>query len=78
MKVLAVRLHAHLEPLVHRRHEHVPPERPTVIAEGVETVQEARVLRELGVTLMQGYCFARPALGALPTVAHDRIRACQP
>lgn len=47
-----------------------------VIAEGIETVQEARTLLRLGVTLMQGYYFARPGLGALPTVARDRIRAC--
>ncbi len=31
------------------------------IAEGIETADEARTLRDLGVTLMQGYLFARPA-----------------
>lgn len=37
-----------------------------VLAEGVETEAEARVLHELGITLMQGWLFARPALEALP------------
>ncbi|WP_076998939.1 EAL domain-containing protein [Variovorax sp. KK3] len=42
-----------------------------VIAEGVEAPEEARVLRELGVSLFQGFLFARPAIGALPEVAWD-------
>lgn len=33
----------------------------TPVAEGVETVEEARTLRDLGITLMQGYLFAKPA-----------------
>ncbi len=32
----------------------------TVLAEGVETVDQWRVLRELGCTLGQGFHFARP------------------
>lgn len=40
-----------------------------VLAEGVETVGQYRVLRELGITLFQGYLFARPALEALPTIS---------
>jgi EAL domain-containing protein (putative c-di-GMP-specific phosphodiesterase class I) len=32
-----------------------------VIAEGVETETELSVCRDLGVSLVQGYCFARPA-----------------
>jgi len=39
----------------------------TPICEGVETVGEFDVLRDLGVELMQGYLFAKPALAALPT-----------
>jgi EAL domain-containing protein (putative c-di-GMP-specific phosphodiesterase class I) len=36
-----------------------------VIAEGVERREELDVLRATGVTLFQGYYFARPTLGAL-------------
>jgi EAL domain-containing protein (putative c-di-GMP-specific phosphodiesterase class I) len=32
-----------------------------VVAEGVENVRELATLRDLGVTLGQGYLFARPA-----------------
>lgn len=39
-----------------------------VLAEGVETVAEYRILRGMGITLYQGYLFARPALEALPEV----------
>lgn len=37
------------------------------IAEGVETLDEAKALRDLGVGLMQGYLFARPGFEELPT-----------
>lgn len=39
-----------------------------VLAEGVETEAEMVVLRAAGITLMQGYRFARPRTGALPAL----------
>ncbi len=38
------------------------------MAEGVETGSEYRVLRGMGITLFQGYLFARPVLETLPVV----------
>jgi len=38
----------------------------TPICEGIETVAEYQLLCDYGVTLMQGYLFAKPALEALP------------
>jgi EAL domain-containing protein (putative c-di-GMP-specific phosphodiesterase class I) len=40
----------------------------TTLAEGVESIDELRVLRELGINLFQGYYFAKPAFEALPDV----------
>ena len=40
-----------------------------VIAEGVETEAEFRVLREIGITHIQGFLFARPGFECLPAVA---------
>lgn len=40
-----------------------------VLAECVETTAEYATLRSLGITLMQGYLFARPAWQALPEVS---------
>ncbi len=40
--------------------------RIAVIAEGIETRQEMDALRGLGIKLMQGYYFARPAIEHLP------------
>jgi EAL domain-containing protein (putative c-di-GMP-specific phosphodiesterase class I) len=45
----------------------------SVIAEGVETLEEAVALRRMGVRLFQGYLFARPALEALPQVPSSVI-----
>ncbi|MDP2356880.1 MAG: EAL domain-containing protein [Beijerinckiaceae bacterium] len=43
-----------------------------VICEGVETVSEHDALRDLGVTLMQGYLFAKPVIEELPSVSWVR------
>ena len=40
----------------------------TVVAEGVESREEVQVLRGFGIALYQGYVFARPQVGALPSV----------
>ena len=42
-----------------------------VIAEGVETPAERNALLDLGITLMQGYLFARPALRQAAAVNWD-------
>lgn len=42
------------------------------VCEGIETVGEYEALRDLGVSLMQGYLLAKPALEALPEVAWRR------
>ena len=47
----------------------------SVVAEGIETVQEAVALRDLGVRLFQGYLFARPAIEQLPEVSASAIEA---
>ncbi len=48
-----------------------------VLGEGVETVAEYHVLREMGVNLFQGYLFARPALEALPVVSDEVWRSLE-
>jgi EAL domain-containing protein (putative c-di-GMP-specific phosphodiesterase class I) len=40
-----------------------------VLAEGVESEAELIVLRAAGISLFQGYYFARPGLMVLPEVA---------
>jgi EAL domain-containing protein (putative c-di-GMP-specific phosphodiesterase class I) len=40
-----------------------------IVAEGVETVAEFRTLQGFGISLMQGYLFARPAGCELPQVS---------
>ena len=41
-----------------------------VLAEGIESEAEARMLGQLGIDLMQGYYFARPMTNGLPPVEH--------
>ncbi|MFW6413147.1 MAG: EAL domain-containing protein, partial [Oceanicaulis sp.] len=43
-----------------------------VIAEGIEEEAEARTLMELGIRLLQGYYFAKPAFDAV-TPDHDLV-----
>ena len=40
----------------------------TAVAEGVETEDEMQALQDLGISLMQGYLFAKPGFEALPAV----------
>ena len=39
-----------------------------LIAEGIETVEEAGVLRDLGVRYLQGYLIAAPQFERLPEI----------
>jgi EAL domain-containing protein (putative c-di-GMP-specific phosphodiesterase class I) len=49
----------------------------SVVAEGVETLDEAVMLRMLGVRLFQGYLFAKPVVEELPGVAGGTFDAIQ-
>ena len=42
-----------------------------VVAEGVETTAEYETLRDLGVTLFQGYYLAKPGFEQLPRLRAD-------
>jgi EAL domain-containing protein (putative c-di-GMP-specific phosphodiesterase class I) len=46
-----------------------------IVAEGVETANEFHWLQEAGVSIFQGYYFARPAFEALPDVANKVFSA---
>jgi hypothetical protein len=49
-----------------------------VLAEGIETLGEAVMLRQLDVPLVQGYLFGRPAppwVGVEPAIAHELLSA---
>ena len=46
-----------------------------VIAEGVETMAEARWLYRRGISLQQGFLYARPAVETLPECPLDLMRA---
>ncbi len=41
----------------------------TVLAEGIETEDELMVLKAAGITLFQGYWFARPSFEMLPRIS---------
>jgi len=43
----------------------------SVVAEGIESLEEAVTLRHLGIRLFQGYLFAKPGLESLPVVAPE-------
>lgn len=45
-----------------------------IVAEGVETEQEAAWLSEAGIDLFQGYLFAKPAFMALPALDLETVR----
>lgn len=47
----------------------------TVLAEGIETEQEFAFYRDLGVTLFQGYLFAKPGFECLPEVDWSALNA---
>lgn len=49
-----------------------------VLAEGVETIEEYRALRGMGITLYQGYLFAKPGLESLPTVSPELWDVLEP
>jgi EAL domain-containing protein (putative c-di-GMP-specific phosphodiesterase class I) len=40
----------------------------SLVAEGVETPAEAQMLRQLGIDIMQGYLFSRPAADRFPSL----------
>lgn len=45
-----------------------------VLAEGVETLEEAQFFASKGVYLMQGYLFAKPGYESLPDVSRDLLK----
>jgi EAL domain-containing protein (putative c-di-GMP-specific phosphodiesterase class I) len=49
-----------------------------VLAEGIETASECLALQDEGITLFQGYLFARPGFESLPEVSAGTWAAVQP
>lgn len=50
----------------------------TVLAEGIETEAEYRVLKDAGIRLFQGYWFAKPAFEELPRIHSVPVSASEP
>ncbi|MBS9721782.1 EAL domain-containing protein [Tianweitania sp. BSSL-BM11] len=50
----------------------------TVLAEGIESEAEFRVLRDAGVGLFQGYWFAKPGFETLPALSNAGSQALRP
>lgn len=46
-----------------------------VIGEGVESMDDAQALLDLGIELQQGYLYARPSVDAIPAVGTHHFRA---
>jgi len=44
----------------------------TIIAEGIETVEEMTTLKNMGIKLHQGYLYAKPAFEALPDPVYPK------
>ncbi len=49
-----------------------------LVAEGIETAAECLALQDEGITLFQGYLFARPGFESLPVVSEDAWAAVRP
>lgn len=45
----------------------------TPLAEGIESIEEMRWLKDAGIELMQGYLFAKPGFECLPTVNFNEL-----
>lgn len=43
------------------------------LAEGIESIEEMRWLKDAGIELMQGYLFAKPGFECLPTVNFNQL-----
>lgn len=59
------------------RSVHADEVRSKIIAEGIESIEEAVALRAMGVPFFQGYLFARPAIEQLPRVPASIIDSVQ-
>ena len=46
-----------------------------IVAEGIETLGDARWLYQQGISLQQGFFYARPSVEAAPTLDEDQLAA---